>query len=214
MKKDGRALSLAVLLASCDWNGDAPPMATATPARPMTVEDVLALPENGVERDLIRGELREWPMTLRNQWHSRVETRIARFLDEWLETQPQPRGCVVSGEAGFLLRRDPDTWVGVDVAYVPAELVARTPRTQAYFQGPPILAVEILSPSDTQEHVDQKVAAYLEAGVAVVWVIHPTLRTVLVHRPGAEPELYNATHELTAEPHLPGFRVPVARLFG
>lgn len=34
------------------------------------------------------------------------------------------------------------------------------------------------------------------------------LRTVLVLRPDNEPELFNVTQELTAEPHL-----PVARLF-
>jgi Uma2 family endonuclease len=189
-------------------------MAIVTEPRLLTFEDVLALPENGVERDLIRGELRERAMTKRNQWHSRVETRVARYLDQWLESQPEPRGCVVSGEAGFLLRRNPDTWVGIDVAYVSAEQAAATPRNRPYFEGPPVLAVEILSPSDTQEQVDEKVAAYLETGVAVVWVVHPTQRTVLVHRRGAEPELFNVNHELAAEPHLSGFRVPVARLFG
>ncbi len=34
-----------------------------------------------------------------------------------------------------------------------------------------------------------------------------------MYRPGAEPELFNALQELSAEPHLPGFRVPVAQLF-
>jgi hypothetical protein len=36
---------------------------------------------------------------------------------------------------------------------------------------------------------------------------------VTVHRPGAEPELFNVRQEISAEPHLPGFRVPVARIF-
>jgi hypothetical protein len=36
---------------------------------------------------------------------------------------------------------------------------------------------------------------------------------VMVHRPDAEPELFNIRQELSGEPHLPGFRVPVARLF-
>jgi hypothetical protein len=32
-------------------------------------------------------------------------------------------------------------------------------------------------------------------------------------RHDAEPVLFNATQELSAEPHLSGFRVPAARLF-
>src|SRR5262249_52275418 len=84
----------------------------------------------------------------------------------------------------------------------------------AFFDGPPVLAVEVLSPSDKQENVDDKVATYLAAGVAIVWVVNPRFRTVMVYRPDAPPCSFNDTQELTAEPHLPGFRVAVAGLFG
>jgi hypothetical protein len=35
----------------------------------------------------------------------------------------------------------------------------------------------------------------------------------MIYRPDAEPELVNIKQDLTAEPHLPGFRVAVAQLF-
>src|SRR5262245_20137524 len=111
----------------------------------MTTEEMLALPGNGVDRELIRGRLREKPMTMRNRRHSRVEIRVGTVLENWRETQPEPRGQVVGGEAGFRLRRDPDSSVGIDVAYVSAEVAAREPDA-AFFEGPPVLAVEILSP--------------------------------------------------------------------
>ncbi len=63
------------------------------------------------------------------------------------------------------------------------------------------------------EDVNEKIDAYLSAGVAIVWIVDPYYRTVRVHRPDAEPELFNVRHELTAEPQLPGFRVAVSRLF-
>jgi Uma2 family endonuclease len=188
-------------------------VATVAPASPMTLEQMLALPDDRqVDRELIRGELRERPVTRRNRRHSPVETRVATSLRVWLDTQPEPRGEIVSGEAGFRLRRDPDTGVGVDVAYLSAEVFERA-REAAYFEGAPILAVEILSPSDEQEEIDEKVILYLESGVSIVWVIHPIFRTVTVYRPDAEPVLFNASQELSAEPHLPGFRVAVAKLF-
>ncbi|MFO0953915.1 MAG: Uma2 family endonuclease [Isosphaeraceae bacterium] len=179
----------------------------------VTTEELLALPEDGVDRELIRGSLRERPMTRRNRWHSRVETVIARLLDVWLDEQPEPRGEVVSGEAGFQLSRDPDTAVGIDVAYVPAEIVSKS-VDRTYFEGPPRLAVEILSPSDTQEQIDEKVELYLEIGVAVVWVVNPRLRTVTVYRADTPPAVFTGGQELMAEPHLPGFRTTVARIFG
>ncbi len=192
-------------------------MSSVAPPRVlMTSEEFLALPDDGIDRDLIRGEVRELGRTVtrRNRKHSRTEALVAAHLVNWLVTQPDPRGEVVSGEASFRLRRDPDSNVGIDVAYASAELVAETPESAATFDGPPVLAVEILSPSDKLDNIDDKVSLYLETGVAIVWLIDPRFRTVTVHRPGAEPELFNATRELSAEPHLPGFRVPVAKLFG
>jgi Uma2 family endonuclease len=188
-------------------------MSTVVSPPLITTEEMLALPENGVDRELIRGRLREKPMTRRNRQHSRSESRIVTILEIWNETRPEPRGEVVSGEAGFRLRRDPDSTVGIDVAYVSAEVAAREPDA-AYFEGPPVLAVEILSPSDTQEDIDEKVELYLETGVAIVWVVNPRFRTVTVYRPGADPAMFSGSQELTAEPHLPGFRVTVDRLFG
>ena len=179
-------------------------MSTVVSKRPMTTEELLALPEDGVDRELIRGQLREKPMTRRNRWHSRVEATIAQFLRNWLETLPEPRGQIVSGEAGFRLRRDPDSTVGIDVAYVSAE-VAAINADAVYFDGPPVLAVEILSPSDKQEEIDEKVELYLETGVAVIWIVNPRLKTVSVYRPGADPEMFNERHELTAEPHCQVF---------
>src|SRR5690242_1140644 len=100
-------------------------MSVANPPRLMTTEEFLALPDDGVERWLIRGELREFPggnlqgkaMTVRNRWHSRVMTRMAKFLDNWLDGQPEPRGSVLCGEAGVRLSHDPESVVGVDVVY-------------------------------------------------------------------------------------------------
>jgi len=194
-------------------------MATATTL--MTTEDLLAMPDDGVERWLIRGELREKrppeggpPMTVRNRYHSRVLMFVGHVLLDWLERQPEPRGQVLGGEAGVRLRRTPDSTVGVDAVYVSAEVVAQQTDETTLIDGAPILAVEILSPSDTVEEIDEKVDSYLAAGVGVVWVIDPHDRTVTVYRPEAEPELVNRAQELIGEPHLPGFRVPVARLFG
>ena len=144
----------------------------------MTAEEFLALPEDGEHRELIRGRLIEEPMTYRNRWHAGTESECCFLLNNWLSTHPEPRGKIVSGEAGFRLREDPTTIVGIDVAYVSAEVVAATPSASALFEGPPVLAVEILSPSDRQENVAAKVREYLAAGTAVVWVVDPEFQMV------------------------------------
>jgi Uma2 family endonuclease len=178
-----------------------------------TTEELLALPADNVERWLIRGRLREKPMTVLNRSHSRILIRVGKFLDNWLDSQPAPRGQVLGGEAGCRLRKTPDSAVGIDVVYISAEVASRQTNDTTLIDGVPILVVEILSPNDTQDEIDEKIDEYLRAGVALIWILDLHDRTVLIYRPGEEPELVNIRQELTGEPHLPGFRVPVAQLF-
>jgi Uma2 family endonuclease len=184
--------------------------------RKMTAEELLAMPDDGVERWLIRGELREnreSDMNRRNPDHSGTMTNVAQFLGAWVRRLPAPRGKVYTGDAAFKLRSDSPTLVGIDVAYVSPELKTKTPKGSKIVEGAPILAVEILSPSDVHSDITEKVQEYLDSGTAVVWVIDPDFETVSAYTPNEEPRLFSRGQELTAEPHLPGFRVRVAELF-
>ena len=185
----------------------------ATASSLMTTEELLAIPEDGIDRWLIAGELRERPMTKRNRFRSRTMARVTRFLDSWLDDQPEPRGQVLVGEAGVILGHDPDTTVGIDVTYISAEVMARQTENSTLIDGVPTLVVEILSPRDTIEDINEKINAYLAARVSIIWIIDPYRRTITVHQHDSVPKLFNVRDELSAEPHLPGFRVPVARLF-
>ena len=183
----------------------------ATTAKRMTVEEFLSLPEDGVRRSLIRGVVREEGMTIRNRFHTQVATRVAKFLDNWRDRQAEPRGVILTGEAGVRLAAD--VVVGADVVYVPGELWAAQAAESSLVEGVPPLIAEILSPSDTNESLHDKIDVYLQAGVSLVWIIDPRHETVRVYRPGHQPILVNADQQLTAEAVLPGFSVAVADLF-
>jgi Uma2 family endonuclease len=189
-------------------------MTVATSNDLVTTEQLMAMPEDGKERWLIDGELREKEMTKRNRGHSRIEFRIGHLLSEWNEAQPEPRGEVLGGEAGVRIAKNPDTTVGVDVAYVPPEVCAASPEDYPYLDGAPLLIVEVLSPSDRIEEIEDKVAAYLRYGVKRVWVVHPTFRTITVHRPDAEPQLYNVNQSIDSSDVMPGFKIALRDVFG
>lgn len=192
-------------------------MSAATAPKLMTLEEFLAIPEDGVERWLIRGELREkrdTDMTRRNKRHSITEGQLTGRLWAWLQTRPAPRGEVVCGEAGFVLRSDPETiTAGVDVALITAAQAASWGDDGAFIEGPPALIAEVMSPYDTLREIRERVEEYLDCGVPVVWVVNPDFRTVTVHRTGASPVALDDRDTLDGGPELPGFSCPVAALF-
>lgn len=186
----------------------------STQAALMTAEEFLALPDNdGVDRELIRGELREKPMTFRNKKHTLTAANITIELGIWLRTRPEGSGQVHVGEVGAYLSRDPDTIVGIDVAYFSADVAEYESGSTTIMEGPPILAVEILSPSDQIEDIYGKVNEYLTTGVQVVWVINPYAKTVEVHRPDHQLEVFTTAQDLVDDETLPGFQLEVRTLF-
>jgi len=185
--------------------------AVATPL--LTAEQLSALPDDGMDRWLIRGELREQPMTYRNRTHSRVVIQVATIVNNWLSQQPEPRGWAGTGDAGCRLTRNPDTVFGVDVLYISPAIVAQQTNTTTLIEGAPTLAVEVMSPSDQQEDINDKSDAYLDAGTSLVWLVNCHHRIVTVLRPGAKAEAFDIDEELSGEPHMPGFRVKVLDLF-
>lgn len=185
--------------------------ATVTTAT-LTTEELFALPDDGIERDIIRGELREHPTTKRNRRHSRVMMSVGHVLRNWM-TGKNIGGEVAGGETGVRLRRVPETTVGMDAAYFSAESIASMSENQVWYEGPPTLAVEILSPSDTHEDVVQKINLYLECGVLVVWILDPDFQTLTVYRPNSVPLMLRTHETLDGHPELPGLSVSVQGFF-
>jgi len=187
---------------------------TAPVTAPMTADELLAMPDDPrVVRELYQGVLRERRMTKRSYSHSTSQSMVTYRLIEWLKTQPEPRGKVIGGEAAVRITKDPDTFVGVDVALISSELAAATPKDASYVDGLPILIVEVLSPSDRHRQVMRKVDAYTNAGVPVVWVMDHDLELVTVIEPGNPAQAFNITQNVPSQPLMPGLGASVKDLF-
>ncbi len=77
----------------------------------------------------------------------------------------------------------------------------------------PDLAVEIISPTDLVDELMQKIGEYFQAGVRLVWVVHPPQRLVYVYEALTRVRILTPADELDGGVVLPGFRLPVAKLF-
>lgn len=191
-------------------------MSTATPSRLITTEEFLKLLEEtpeDVTLELIKGEVEEKPMTTRRPRHSTAIARISHSLLSWLESQSNCEGVVAAGEARCRILENPDTTIGLDVAYFEGTAFVEQADGSRYFDGAPELAVEVLSPSDTHEDISERIRLLIACGVPQVWIADTEFRTITVHRSDAEPQLFTATQNLKGDPELPGFNCHVERLF-
>ncbi len=189
-------------------------MSETTTAKLMTSDDLFALPHTKrLDRWLFRGELRESKVTKRNPNHAGAVMTIGGILRDWLNTRPKPRGKLYGGEAYFRIRKDPETNVGIDVALATPEQAAAVKKRSSFVDGPPILAVEVLSPYDKQQEISETIEEYLDCGVKQVWIVDTSAETVTVHRPGAEPVMYSRSQTLPGGDDLPGFSCTVADIF-
>jgi Uma2 family endonuclease len=187
-------------------------------AKPATLHDFLraeAEAPEGTRLALIDGEIIEWGanITTRGTRHSSALARLCYLLYRWLDLPMAPPAGVGAGEVRCRLQQHSERVVGIDIGlWIGAEFV-EPPADPPLYDAPPTLAIEILSPSDTNENVWEKIHAYLNAGVPRVWLVDPELKTVTVHRPDAEPILFNMTQAISDDILLPGLTLPIAEIF-
>jgi Uma2 family endonuclease len=142
--------------------------------------------------------------------HGRVAARLTSSLGLFVDEHDL--GAVYAAETGFLLARNPDTVRAPDVAFVRADRLAAV-SAEGFFPGPPDLAVEVVSPSDSYSAVEEKVFEWLDAGCRAVVVLDPRRQVATVYRSRQNISLLSPPDLLSAEDLVPGWSVPLAQLF-
>lgn len=120
-------------------------------------------------------------------------------------------GKAYAAETGFALGREPDTLLAPDVAFVKAGRAIR--KVAGFFDGPPDLAVEVISPSDSRRKVLDKTRRWLDHGTQEVWNVWPKARSITIHGRGARTITLNEDDTLDGGELLPGFTCRVGEVF-
>jgi Uma2 family endonuclease len=167
----------------------------------------IVLPETKPETEWVRGRaLRKMSPT---RHHSRLQGALYRALDDW---------GALTGEVGteWRFRLAPPGMVRrplvPDVSYTSNERLR--PLSDDEIAAPPLapnVAVEILSPGDRRADVEDKIAVYLVSGTALVILIDPKVRSATLIDSVERRTLSDG--EVLRHPALPGFSLPLAKLF-
>jgi Uma2 family endonuclease len=175
-----------------------------------TADELFRMPDDSQRHELVRGELRT---RMPAGWeHGSIGVRLARALGNHVESANL--GETFNADTGFALTSNPDTVRAPDVAFVRRERMEAggIPR-KGFWQGPPDLAAEVVSPSDSVRMVQEKVGEWLAAGTRMVLVLDPDARTVTVHRSRHRVRTLGADDVIDGEDVVPGWQCRVRTLF-
>ena len=174
--------------------------------RQWTVEEVLALPDDGNRYELVDGELLVTPSP--SYRHQYVTLALWARLREWLRSLK--RGAALAAPAD--VRLTPTSLVQPDVFVVPL----RDGRQPNNWQeaGSLLMAAEVISPSSSRADRIRKRIFYLREGVPEYWILDPDARVVERWRQGDDrPEIVAERLSWQPFPEQPPFELSVPEFF-
>ncbi len=174
-------------------------------ARRYTVEEVLALPDDGNRYELAHGELLVTPAPRLE--HQRVAGRVFREVAAYLEA------CGAAAEA-FMAPAD-ISWAR-DVLVQPDVFVVPAAETAGGWKGVRtlLLAVEVLSPSTARHDRVVKRRLYQEFDVRTYWIVDADARLVEVWRPDDQrPEVVTDVLRWRVAPEAPEWVIGLEEVF-
>ncbi len=181
----------------------------AVTTRLLTAEELEKIPQSDAHVELVKGEI--VTMTPAGYKHGKIALFIGAALLDFV--RQNRLGDVYGAETGFILSRNPDTVRAPDAAFESNERVARQKRGEGFFDGAPDLAVEVVSPDDTDEEVEAKVLDYLGSGTRLVWIVRPRTRTITTYISRTDIRLLTESDILEGGEVLPGFSIGVREVF-
>lgn len=140
-----------------------------------------------------------------------LASELAGFLRDFIRRHKF--GLVVT-EMLFVLDAEQELQRRPDVAYVSYDRwpEASVPRANAW-NVVPDLAVEVVSPTNLAEGIDEKIVEFFAAGVKLLWVIYPDTGRVYVYTSANESKVLERSGELDGGEVLPGFQVAIEELY-
>ncbi len=168
----------------------------------LTVEDLLRLPPPKTGHyELHHGEIVH--MTTSKWGHQRIQDRLVALLRSVAGER-----AYVTKEMSFRPAPEYEVWEA-DVGLAFANR-ANEVADDEYLMGAPDLAVEVLSPSNTVDEINEKMSICLANGCASFWIVDPKRKRVSVTE-GDVTRHYSSAASISCD--LLGADVPVAEIF-
>ena len=179
--------------------------------RPMTVEDLLALPDDGGWRyEVVEGVL------FRVAGSGQEATTIGGIIFGMLFAHVYPRRLgILTPADGVYTFPGAETGLLPDIGFYVAERRALIADRTKPIPFAPDLAVEVASPTQRTHELAAKATLYLRGGTRLVWIVWPRYKRIDIWRSGGRgpADTLRAGDMLSGEDVVPGFALPVSDVF-
>jgi Uma2 family endonuclease len=176
--------------------------------RRMRVEefDVLLMTAEYIEHDyeFIAGEVID---VVAHPKSSKLGGRFLRYIGGFVDDNEL--GHATGADGGYHVENE--RYIP-DVGYISFERQPELESVGGYLPNPPNLAVEVVSPSDSERLLMVKVGNYLNAGT-VVWVVYPEVEEVAVYQMGQSVRVYTKEESIYGGDFLVGFSLDLKQIF-
>jgi len=176
----------------------------------MTHDDLLALPDDGMRHELIDGEHFVTPSA---RWtHQQIVGNLYRLVAN--HVREHRLGVIFMAPLDVIFTKY--DVVEPDILFFTPEGF-KTHMGEQWAEGPPDLAVEVLSPSTRRRDEVLKRRLYERMGVGEYWVVDPEVESVKAFRLNAgkyaQTELRPEDGDPLTSPLLPGLELPLESIF-
>lgn len=182
----------------------------STVVKRWTYDDLLAMPEDNVIREILDGELFVSPSPFIR--HQRIVRRLLVAISNYLEEHP----------IGEVFDAPLDTVFSIDNVCDPDVFFVSHERssilTKKHVHGAPDFVIEVLSEFNAKNDKVRKLAIYERFDVTEYWIADPEANTIRVFRRQGKAlpivsELAASAADVATTPILPGLTIDLAELF-
>lgn len=171
--------------------------------RKLTEEEFMRLPDDGRKYELVDGEAKEVPASVK---HDVIGVEIATRLKPLVADI----ASVAGSKAGF--RMVSGNIRSPDVSVIFKQSLPEGKLPEGFGDRAPDIAIEIVSPHEDMPDLMRKIGEYFESGAQQVWLVFPEDRRVIVYNSPFDTVVLHEEDILTT-PLVPNLQLRVGELF-
>lgn len=139
-------------------------------------DDLSDLIAQGRNVTLIKGKLVEMSPASRN--HGKVANNIAYYITDFVKREKL--GSCFTAETGFVVEQMPTTILAPDFAFIAKERDKE--QEKGFGKVVPDFVLEVQSPSESLGDTNDKLLAWLNAGVKLVWIADMKTKSISAYQ--------------------------------